>query len=172
MTNTEKCMGKEDLFAYANHLLETEAERGVRAHLGGCAACRAMVAEYQTLDALLDEWKPASPSAWFDARVRAAVAAQPRRFAFFGFRWAQVMAMACVVLMVTAASLMISRRSVQLERNEQAAANITAKAKVEEELTLYKDLPVLEDQDYDMLANFDVLSAVPRGDDGDNKVEN
>jgi hypothetical protein len=36
-------------------------------------------------------------------------------------------------------------------------------------LTLYKDLPVLEDEDYEMLANFDVLSALPHG---EAKVEN
>lgn len=167
MTNIEKCMGKEDLFAYAHHLLEPDAERDLRKHLAECAACRAVVAEYQSLDALLDEWKPAAPSAWFDVRVRAAVAADhPPRWTLFGFRWAQLLAMACLLALVTAASLIISRR--QPSSTQETAAKSSA-AKVEEELTLYKDLPVLEDEDYEMLANFDVLSALPRG---EAKVEN
>jgi len=168
--NHEKCMEREHLFAYAHHLLEAAEEREAREHVAQCAACGQVVMEFQKLDAALEEWKPIAPSVWFDARVRAAVASERSAgfpFRLFGWRWAQILAPACLVLLVTVASLMISRRQPSSAPTERAAQS--SAAQVEEELTLFKDLPVLEDEDYEMLANFDVLSELPHG---EAKVEN
>ena len=148
----------------------------MREHVEHCAACGQTVTEFQKLDTVLDEWRPVAPSDWFDARVRAAVAADvsaPSRFTLFGLRWAQVLAPACLLLLVVAASLIVSRiratkPSLTATRPIVEPAKTPA-ARVEEELTLYKDLPVLEDEDYEMLANFDVLSELPRG---EKKVDN
>jgi anti-sigma factor RsiW len=167
--NHEKCMERENLFAYAQHLLESNEEREAREHVAQCARCREAVSAFQRLDAVLDEWKPAAPSPWFDARVRAAAEANPpARFPFglFGVRWAQVLAPACLVVLVTFATLLIFR---QQPSDMQERLTKSSATTVEEELTLYKDLPVLEDEDYEMLANFDVLSALPHG---EAKVEN
>ena len=175
MIDTTKCLSREQLFTYSHHQLESREESGVREHVGRCTACEQTVLEFQKLDTVLDEWKPADPSAWFDARVRAAVNSSgmaPSGFTLFGMRWAQWLAPASLAVLVLAASLIVTR--VQPNRTPQTVARVfqTAKspaAQVEEELTLYKDLPVLEDEDYDMLANFDVLSELPRG---ETKVEN
>lgn len=167
--NQEKCMERDHLFAYAQRLLESNEECEVREHVAQCARCQEAVAAFQRLDAVLDEWKPAAPSSWFDARVRAAVEANPpARFPFglFGLRWAQVLAPACLVVLVTFATLLTTR---QQPSDAQERLTKSSATKVEEELTLYKDLPVLEDEDFQMLANFDVLSALPHG---DAKVEN
>ena len=83
---------------------------------------------------------------------------------------ARVLAVAAVVVALAGLFLASARgRDDDDEKMEKEKRIKTAAAQVEEELTLYKDLPVLEDQDYDMLANFDVLSELPRG---DMKVDN
>ena len=175
MIDTTNCLSREVLFSYSHRLLEPREESGVREHVGRCAACKQTVLEFQQLDTVLDEWKPVVPSSWFDARVRAAVNSSggaPSGFTLFGMRWAQVLAPACLAILVMAASLMISRVQPNRALRNAAQTNRTVKspaAQVEEELTLYKDLPVLEDEDYDMLANFDVLSELPHG---ETKVEN
>lgn len=176
MINHGKCLDQEQLFAYAQRLLDSPEQGAAREHVEQCAACGQIVMEFQKLDTVLDEWRPVAPSNWFDARVRAAVAedfSQPSRFTLFGLRWAQVLSPACLVLLLVVASLILSRTR-ETKSSLTTTQSITEPAKtpaarVEEELTLYKDLPVLEDEDYEMLANFDALSELPRG---EKKVDN
>src|SRR5579864_567149 len=107
MTDPTKCLNDEQIFAYAQHLLEQAEEDKVRSHVEHCSVCGQSVLRYQKLDAVLVEWKPVEPSGLFDARVRAAVASDPSarsRFTFFGLRWAQVLAPACLVLLIVAGS--------------------------------------------------------------------
>src|SRR5271169_2879820 len=165
MISHGRCLDREQLFAYAQRLLDSPEHGESREHIEQCAACGQMVAEIQKLDTVLNEWKPVAPSDWFDARVRATVAAEvpaPSRFALFGLRWAQVLSPACLVLLLIAASLILSRRRESnsfLTSTQPLTETVqTRAARVEEELTLYKDLPVLEDEDYEMLANFNALS--------------
>ncbi len=167
----EKCVSREKLFAYASHLLDRREESEISLHIGACEACGRVLAQYQRLDATLDEWKPAAPSGAFDARVRAAVALQKVArpgFAFLGLRWAQMLAPACLLVLVVAASLILShsRRHPVHVANTPAISQSVAEpgSPAEQELTMYQDLPILEDEDYEMLADFDVLSEVPRGD--------
>lgn len=85
------CCKREQLMAYSTRLLEPEEEAQIRRHLASCTACRAVADEYGALDAVLDEWKPAEPSPWFDARLRAAVAsaaaARQAHRGLFGLAW-------------------------------------------------------------------------------------
>src|SRR5579863_6507957 len=112
MMDRPKCMDDEQIFAYAQHLLEPGEEEKVRSHVEQCSACGQIALRYQKIDAVLDEWKPVEPSEWFDARVRAAVASDPLArsgFTFFGLRWAQVLAPACLVLLIVTGSFIVSR---------------------------------------------------------------
>ena len=170
MMDCTKCLNDEQIFAYAQHLLGPDEQDKVRSHVEKCFACGQTALRYQKLDAVLDEWKPAEPSEWFDARVRTAVASDPSArsgFTFFGLRWAQVLAPACLVLLIVAGSFIVSRmRPAQSPRpatQQIAQPGSTPSVQVEEELTLYENLPVLEDEDYEMLSKFDVLSKLPRG---------
>ena len=200
-----KCFEREQLFAYCHRLLAAREEEQVRAHVAECAACRAVVKEYGKLDTLLDGWRPAEPSPWFDARVRAAIAAEsakPYRFRSpFSLGWVRWLAPALGVVLVLTAALAVwrSRRSPerlvtptvaslpasrapqngvapapgpapvpvptpQMARPQpvETPRPVTAAAKAgEDELGLYENLTVLED--YDLLANFDVLSELSRG---------
>jgi anti-sigma factor RsiW len=198
-----KCCEREQLFAYRHRLLAAREEEQVRAHVAECAACRAVVEEYGKLDELLDDWRPAEPSPWFEARLRAAIASESAKP--YGSRWpfipgwARWLAPALGVALVLVASLAVwrSRRvperpvtlpvaSVPAPRapqNSVTPAPATAPSPTpqvarlkptpplrpaqpavkaeEDDLSLYENLTVLED--YDLLANFDVLSELPRG---------
>jgi len=106
-----KCLERAQLFAYAHQMLEAEVAERVRAHLDTCAACRATVAEYQRLETVLEEWKPAEPSPWFDARVRQAVKsleAAPPKTRWAGVRWGWL-ATASVAVLVVAVSVVAYR---------------------------------------------------------------
>ncbi len=176
-----KCLERDKLFAYGCHLLEPREEAEARAHLAECAQCREALEEYRELDAVLEEWKPVEPAPWFDARVRQAVqsigAAQDPS-SFFGLAWVRRLVPVLVMVLLVTASLAILRvrtpHPVSPHTVDQAPPQATAPAPTppeavqpeaaagEEELRLYRNLPILED--YDMLAEFDVLSELPKGD--------
>lgn len=173
-----KCIDRERLFAYALGLHESREEAGVRAHLAECAACRGAVEQYRKLDAVLDEWKPTGPSTWFDTRLGARLRqAEKERAGFFGLRPIQWLAPAVALVALVAVSTVILRmkRPVAVPKasvppavqvaTPAAPTVATSKAGTEtesgqDELSLYKNLPVLED--YDLLADFDVLSELPK----------
>ncbi len=185
------CLNREQLFAYAHRLAEGREEETARAHVETCAQCRAALAEYRQLDALLDEWKPAEPSPWFDARVRQAVASTnpgTGLFAAAWMRWAAVGALAVLV----AVGVWAWRRAYRTaEGNPPVAHEVVPQKNLEPEpvnvaqskpaaqplpeaqpqakqlvpangeLNPEDDLRALED--YDLIANFEVLSEIPRG---------
>lgn len=188
------CVEREQLFAYVARMLEGREETMVREHLEQCARCRTAAEELRRLDAVLDEWRPAEPSPWFDTRVRAAVAAmraKKTRRPFFAWPWEKlwVPALALLVIIVAALAILRTRPSPQapqpVAQKEQpmqpaatkspeaqpemlaqsetpsAAQPGTATPSVEDELTLYENLGILED--YELLANFDILSELPHG---------
>jgi len=108
-----KCCGREQLFAYCQRLLAADEEEKVRAHVAECAACRAVVGEYEKLDTLLDDWQPAEPSPWFDARVRAAIAADLSQAQsarpLFGLAWGRWLVPALGLALVLVAALVVWR---------------------------------------------------------------
>ncbi|HUU15209.1 MAG TPA: zf-HC2 domain-containing protein [Terriglobia bacterium] len=186
------CMEREQLFAYVHRMLEGREEETVRGHLEECAHCRGAVAELHKLDAVLDEWKPREPSAWFDARVKATIAAAERQKAVQGFLawpWARAIAAAVALLALIVAGLLVFRTREPIEttrplaQKEQPAVQQPAETpkapgqtvaqsqpaatqpgqapSVEDEITMYENLGILED--YELLAGFDVLSELPMG---------
>jgi len=173
MIDQEKCLNREQLFAYATHLLEPCEADSARLHVEHCAVCLQVVSAFQKVDTVLDEWKSVPPSGAFDARVRAVVNSYRPRFSIFGLRWIQVLAPVCLlVLMVTTSLIFVRERKAHILNNgpsQTTQIQNASTAQADEELTLYQNLPVLEDEDYDMLADFDVLSELPHG---DNKVAN
>jgi len=187
-----KCVEREQLFAYVHQMLERREENEVRAHLGECPHCQAVVEEFRQLDEVLGEWRSVEPSPWFDARVRAAAAEEDKhaRRPFLGLRWVRALVPVAVVALVFF-GVVLMRRSPQTPQPvaQQQAPQVsqpapavppadqpkqlarvqppavtqpqTAATAEEDELSLYQNLSVLED--YDMLANFEVLSELPAG---------
>ncbi len=185
------CLNREQLFAYAHRLVEGREEENARAHLESCAQCRAALAKAGQLDALLDEWKPAEPSPWFDARVRQAVAATDPGKPFFGAAWMRWAAVGALAVLVGVGVWVWRRAQRPVEVNPPVAHEVApqknpaqppatvaqskptarplpdAQAQAKQiappngELNPDDDLKALED--YDLIANFDVLSEIPRG---------
>jgi hypothetical protein len=94
------CMEREQLFAFAHGMLDAQDDAAARAHVAVCARCRQAVEEFARLDAVLEEWKPAEPSPWFDTRVRAALAVEGEggwRKALGAMQWARWLVPAAAV---------------------------------------------------------------------------
>jgi len=176
-----KCLEREKLFAYRHQLLDGREEGAVRAHLADCGPCRAALDEYRRLDSVLEEWKAVEPRPGFDARLRAALeqsaTAPPSSlrglwgtiWGLGSLRWlAPALALAVVVVVSVVALRLRPPHPAPGSAVPQAAqppmpsagAGAPSEADAEEELRLYKNLPILED--YDMLADFDVLSELPK----------
>ena len=131
----------------------TAAERReVEAHLESCADCRARAEEFRAVSALLDHAPVDGPSPAFDARMRAAVAAQPARGWFTLVEWGVPALRTAAALAVLA---LVAWWVAMLPTPNDQVVQMTPS----EEFQLIRDLPVLED--YDVLANFEVLSQLP-----------
>jgi hypothetical protein len=174
------CVEREKIFALAQHMLSEGEQQEVSAHVETCEGCRGLLQNYRRLDSVLDEWSPAAePSPWFDARLRAAVEAQAeRRMGFFGrLSWKPWMATPALASLLLVVSLAVIRSGWMSHHSQPSTTSATVQsppraAKPEivpvseaqaanQELKMYQNLPVLED--YDMLANFDVISELPKG---------
>jgi hypothetical protein len=107
------CPELERLIQFAYHLLEQEEVAEIASHVGDCERCRELVAGYQRLDKVMDEWKVGEPSPWFDARVRHAVegsAAVRKSRVFWGLGWGKGLALASLIVLVVAGVTWMSHR--------------------------------------------------------------
>ena len=68
---------EERILPYVDGRLKESERREMEAHLVACATCRLRVNEFRAVTGLLDELPQIEPSAAFDVRVRARVAAEP-----------------------------------------------------------------------------------------------
>lgn len=142
-----KCDGIESkLISYMDGRAADAERREVELHLVACAACRARVQEFQSLWGALDAMPAVEPSPAFDARLRASMAAEPRR----GWGWlAPVPRLAFAVTLLAVLSVWIgSRPDADVEMSDIPMFEQKA-----------SDLQALED--YDVLANFEPLSELP-----------
>jgi len=137
------------ILGYVDGRLKESERLEVEKHLGSCAACRLRANEFRAVSGLLDELPMIEPSAAFDLRVHARVAAEPVKQSW----WAWFMPaprVAIAASMLVLATIWVSTHS----------ANNQPQVPPE-------DVSVLEN--YDVLSNFDVLSELPQpvqADDG------
>lgn len=68
---------ESQLIAYLDGRASVAERREVDQHLAACAACRARVEGFRGVWKILDETPAPEPSAWFDARLRQRIAAEP-----------------------------------------------------------------------------------------------
>jgi anti-sigma factor RsiW len=73
--NCEKI--ESQLIGYLDGRASVHERRDVDQHLASCAACRARVEGLRGVWNVLDEAPAPEPSAWFDARLRQRIAAEP-----------------------------------------------------------------------------------------------
>src|SRR2546423_7007606 len=65
------------MLPYVDGRLKASEAQDVEQHLAACAPCRLRVNEFRAVSGLLDELPQIEPSAAFDVRVQARVAAEP-----------------------------------------------------------------------------------------------
>lgn len=135
------------ILGYVDGRLKESERLEVEKHLAACAACRLRVNEFRAVNGLLDELPMIEPSAAFDLRVHARVAAEPVKQGW----WAWLMPAPRVA--VAAAMLVAAMVWVGTRHNQPQIAQ--------------DDIPVLEN--YDVLSNFEPLTELPppvQADDG------
>jgi anti-sigma factor RsiW len=130
------------ILGYVDGRLKESERLEVEKHLAACAACRLRVNEFRSVNALLDELPMIEPSAAFDVRVRARVAAEPVKQSWWAwFTPSPRVAFAASMLLLL--SVWVGMYS---KPNQQEIAS--------------DDVPVLEN--YDVLSNFDLLTELPQ----------
>ena len=70
---------EKKILAYVDGRLKESERLEMEKHLVACAACQLRVNEFRSVSVLLDELPMIEPSAAFDVRVRARVAAEPAK---------------------------------------------------------------------------------------------
>jgi anti-sigma factor RsiW len=137
------------LVSYMDGRATERDRRTIESHLKECSACRARVKGFQGVWSMLNELPVHEPSAAFEARLRALLAAEPVRRSF----WESLMPaprMAFAVAMLAIFSFWISSRQPVISGSATSS---------EAEFRMIQDLPLLEN--YDVLVSFDVLSQLP-----------
>jgi anti-sigma factor RsiW len=129
------------ILGYVDGRLKEGERLEMEKHLETCAACRLRVNEFRAVTGLLDELPVIEPSAAFDARVHALVAAEPVKQSW----WAGFLPSPRVAFAASMLLLLTVWVGVYSKPNQPQVAQ--------------EDIPVLEN--YDVLSNFDVLTELP-----------
>jgi len=146
--NAERCAGMEDkLVEYLDGRAKPAERRAVEEHLAVCSGCRHRAEDFRALWGALDDLPVISPSAVFDASLRARIAAEPAHRGF----WPRL-------AFAAAALVAMSVWMASLPRGTTDQTEIS-RSLVEADFGMIRDLPVLEN--YDVLSKFDALSELP-----------
>jgi anti-sigma factor RsiW len=138
------------ILGYVDGRLRESERLDAEKHLAACSACRVRVNEFRAVSGLLDELPAIEPSAAFDARVHALVAAEPVKQSWWAWlHFSPRVAFATSVLALAIVWMGFSSRQLG-----QPPINM-----VEVDAQMMQDLPVLED--HDVLTNFEPLKELP-----------
>jgi anti-sigma factor RsiW len=129
------------ILGYVDGRLKESQRHEVEKHLAACAACRVRVNEFRAVAGLLDELPVIEPSAAFDVRVHARLAAEPAKQSWWTW-FAPSPRVAFAASMLLLATVWIGT---------QSGSNPSTIAQ--------EDIPVLEN--YDVLSNFEPLTELP-----------
>ena len=133
---------EERILPYVDGRVKESERREMEAHLAECPACRLRVNEFRAVTGLLDELPQIEPSAAFDARVHARVAAEPVKQSWWAW-FAPSPRVAFAASLLLLATVWIGMHS---NSNQPGIAQ--------------EDIPVLEN--YDVLSNFEPLTELPQ----------
>lgn len=142
----------DELLGYVDGRLPEAERAAVASHLAQCAACAHRLAEIRRVWELLDQLPELAPSPAFHARLRLRQQASWS----FGDWLRQWLRPAAAVAAAAALACWISLR---LPPRPSAALPVSPGEPSSQDFLVVKDLPVLEN--YDVLVNFDALTALP-----------
>ena len=140
------------IMGYVDGRLKESERLDVEKHLAACGSCQLRVNEFRAVDSLLDEVPQIEPSAAFDVRVRARVAAEPVKQGWFAwFTPSPRVAFAATLLLL--ATVWVGYKSTpQSPFDGQNQKDVDAQ--------MLQEMPVLDDQD--VISNFDPLKELPQ----------
>jgi hypothetical protein len=150
------------LLGYIDGRLKESEQREMEKHLAACPACTVRVNEFRSVGSWLDELPMIEPSAAFDVRLQARIAAEPVKQDWWSWLGAapRVLVAASMLLLAT---VWIGHRP--LDHTDVANSNGGGETQIMQD----QDLPVLEN--YDVLANFEPLTELPQADPADDSAE-
>jgi len=135
------------ILTYVDGRLKESERLEMEKHLSTCGACQLRVNEFRAVASLLEEVPQIEPSAAFDVRVRARVAAEPVKQGWWAlFMPSPRVAFAASLLLL--ATVWVASRPT--DRTLTAA----------DEAQINQDLPVLEN--FDVLSDFGALTELPQ----------
>lgn len=135
------------ILAYVDGRLKESERLEMEKHLSACGACQLRVNEFRAVASMLEEVPQIEPSAAFDVRVRARVAAEPVKQGWWAlFMPSPRVAFAASLLLL--ATVWVASRPT--DRTLTAA----------DEAQINQDLPVLEN--FDVLSDFGALTDLPQ----------
>jgi anti-sigma factor RsiW len=140
------------IMGYVDGRLKESERLEMDKHLAACGACQLRVNEFRAVDALLDEVPQIEPSAAFDVRVRARVAAEPVKQGWFAwFTPSPRVAFAATLLLL--ATVWVGYKSTpQSPFDGENQKDVDAQ--------MLQEMPVLDDQD--VISSFDPLKELPQ----------
>jgi anti-sigma factor RsiW len=144
------CMRMENkIMAYVDGRLKESERLEMEKHLAACAPCQLRVNEFRAVSGFLDELPQIEPSAAFDVRVRARLAAEPVKQGWWAwFAPSPRVAFAATLLLL--ATVWIGYRDSQVPGIDQK----------EMDAQMMQEIQTLDDQD--VISNFDPLKDLPQ----------
>lgn len=135
---------------YVDGRLKENERLEMEKHLAACGACQLRVNQFRAVAGFLDELPEIKPSAAFDVRVRARVAAEPVKQSWWAWFTPspRVAFAASLLLLATVWVGYYSKPQMPFADQKEADAQ------------MMQELPVLEDQD--VISNFDPLKDLPQ----------
>jgi anti-sigma factor RsiW len=127
------------IMGYVDGRLKEGERREVEKHLATCAACRVRVNEFRAVNVLLDELPMIEPSAAFDIRVHARVAAEPAKQSWWAWFTPSPRVALAASMLVLAMAWLGSRPG-------------------ERPVIAEQDLPVVDSADYEVISSFSPLA--------------
>jgi len=135
------------IMGYVDGRLKESERAEVEKHLASCASCRLRVSEFRSVNELLGELPQIEPSPAFDTRVRARVAALPKKRGWWGW-FAPSPRVAFAASMLLLATVWLGRST------SVPVIPPTDEAQIDQ------NLPALEN--YDVISDFGPLSDLPQ----------
>jgi len=150
------------LLGYIDGRLKEKEQREMEKHLAACPACTVRVNEFRSVSSLLDELPQIEPSAAFDVRVRARIAAEPVKQEWWSW-------LGAAPRVLVAASMLLLATVWVGHRPADSTKVASFDGGDESQIMQDQDLPVLEN--YDVLANFEPLTDLPQPVSADDSSE-
>src|SRR5277367_4766396 len=140
------------IMAYVDGRLKESERLEMEKHVATCGACQLRVNEFRAVSSLLDEVPEIQPSAAFDVRVRARVAAEPVKQGWFAwFAPSPRVAFAATLLLLA---------TVWVGYDSGRQGPFAGQNQKDVDAQMLQEMPVLDDQD--VISNFDPLKDLPQ----------